>query len=421
MSHKFKALGLLLLITGFSLLNAQNYSNSPYTRYGIGDLINQGLVYNKSFGGASAAIRKNNQINYLNPASLTSQDTNSFLLQSGMTMRYVRLYNDDFSSWRNNMNLNYLVMGFPIGKYLCASVGLVPYSRVDYHFTQDALADENETLIQEYEGRGGFNEFYIALGGKIYNTLSLGASLNYLFGSFERDRQTYYSDANTATFDINEVYIASDIFFRFGAQLHPTINEKHKPVLGFAYEALRNVKGKADYVTTYSYLVSDDDVLLDVSDSNYTISLPEKFTFGFSYRYNDKFMLTGEYLIQDWSKFKEIDDYFSYRGGISYRHRSLSERTRSGYIEYVEFRLGGHYTNTYVTLADTDILDYGISIGAGFPWKNYRNVFTGTGFNVTYQFGLRGSKENNLLMENYHTLSIGVVLHDYWFYKTKYE
>ena len=421
MLHRFKALGLLLLITGFTLLNAQNYSNSPYTRFGLGDLQNSGFVYNKAFGGASSAIRTSNQLNYLNPASFTSQDTNTFLLQSGLTGRFVKLYNDDFKAWRNNVNLNYLVFGFPVGKYLNSSIGLVPYSRVEYHFTQDALADKNQTLIQQYDGSGGLNEFYLGLSGEIYKSISIGASLNYLFGSFERNRLTKYTTSTSATININENYVADDIFFRFGLQIHPTIGTYHKPVLGIAYEAAVDIESKADNLFTHYYTVSGTQTISSLADSSYIISLPQKLSIGLSYYYKDRIMITGEYITQDWSKLVEVNDYTSIRGGIGYRHRSLTERSRSGYFEHIEFRLGGHYTNTYVTIAGTDILDYGLSFGVGLPWKNYRKVFTSTAFNISYEYGMRGSKENGLLMENYHNISFGVVLQDYWFFKSKYD
>lgn len=423
MLNKIKVIGIALFLTSFSIVSAQNYTNSPYTRYGVGDLQNFGFTYNKAFGGASAGLRTRNQLNYLNPASFTSQDTNSFLLQSGMTMRYSKLSNNDFETWRNNMNMNYFVIGFPIGKYLNSSVGLVPYSRVEYHFQQDDLDDDSDMLIEQYDGSGGLNEFYISLAGEIYNTVSVGASLNYLFGNISRDRETYYSNASSAYVDINENYIFSDVFYRFGLQIHPTLGEKHQPVLGFAYEASSVIDSKTNNTFTHSYnpYVTSETTVSSLEDSTYSVKFPNKITIGLGYTFDERIKVTGEFITQDWSSLKEVNNYTSIRGGVGYRHRSLTERSRSSYFEHVEFRLGGHYTDTYVTLKDIDIKDYGISFGVGLPWKNYRKVFTSTGFNITYELGWRGTKDNGLLLENYHNISFGVVLHDYWFFKPKYD
>src|SRR5690349_5138405 len=43
--------------------------NSPYSRYGIGNLVPQGNLLNRSMGGISAGFADQNSINYVNPAS----------------------------------------------------------------------------------------------------------------------------------------------------------------------------------------------------------------------------------------------------------------------------------------------------------------------------------------------------------------
>ena len=52
----------------------QNGANSPFTRYGFGQLADQGLGVNKAMGGIGIGLRSNLQINVNNPASYTAVD-----------------------------------------------------------------------------------------------------------------------------------------------------------------------------------------------------------------------------------------------------------------------------------------------------------------------------------------------------------
>lgn len=429
MLNKFRTLSFLLLIILTNTVIGQHYVNSPYTRYGIGDLLNTGFAYNKSLGGVTTGIRPKNQLNYLNPASFTSQDTNSFLLQSGLSVRMKTLNADETKEIRNNSNIEYFIIGFPIGKFLSSSIGLVPYSRVEYSFFQDGLPDDDYVLNQEYQGRGGYNEFYFGLSGEILKTVSVGASINYLFGSLDRQRKTFVDEVSKATAVVNfeESYVASDFFFRAGIQVHPVISEKHSPVLGIAFENKATIDSKADvtYIHDYNYIDFNNTAFLnsinDKNDSSFTFNLPQKISIGGSYTYDNRITIAADYINQKWSEEQNLKDYNSIRGGIAYRHKALGSRTRSPYIQNIEFRLGGHYTNTYLNLSGNDINDIGASFGIGLPWKNFRGVFTGTAINISYEYGTVGVNSNNLIKENYHNIMLGLVLHDFWFFKSKYD
>ncbi|MBK6642039.1 MAG: hypothetical protein IPG39_12845 [Bacteroidetes bacterium] len=49
---------------------SQTGSISPYSRYGIGDVLPEGFTYQLGMGGIGAALISPNQINFINPASL---------------------------------------------------------------------------------------------------------------------------------------------------------------------------------------------------------------------------------------------------------------------------------------------------------------------------------------------------------------
>ncbi len=77
----------LLLMTFAGVAVAQNNTNSPYTRYGYGDLVNQNFGNSKAMGGIAFGLRDGSQINPLNPASYTAIDSLTFLFEGGVSMQ----------------------------------------------------------------------------------------------------------------------------------------------------------------------------------------------------------------------------------------------------------------------------------------------------------------------------------------------
>jgi hypothetical protein len=66
MIPKHKLLGIVLFALPLISLSQEN---SPYSRYGIGNLAPQGNIFNRGMGGISAAYSDPATVNYLNPAS----------------------------------------------------------------------------------------------------------------------------------------------------------------------------------------------------------------------------------------------------------------------------------------------------------------------------------------------------------------
>ena len=85
------ALLLTILLPGVAI--AQNNTNSPYTRYGYGQLADQSFANSKAMGGIAYGLRDGSHINPLNPASYTAIDSLTFLFDGGFSMQ-----NTNFSS-----------------------------------------------------------------------------------------------------------------------------------------------------------------------------------------------------------------------------------------------------------------------------------------------------------------------------------
>ena len=211
-----------LLVTHFS----QAQDNSPYSRYGIGDVVPNGNITTRAMGGISAAYSFDNSIkavpisslNIDNPASLGSLSNNSYInvlfdIGGEIDKHTLKSNNSPAKYTSNNTNISYLQFGIPIaGKKLedkgiqwGLSFGLRPVTRINYKIEDYRRISNIDTALYTYEGNGGISQANISTGVKIKN-FSFGVSTGYSFGSkdystklrFLNDTIHYYSSNSAA-------------------------------------------------------------------------------------------------------------------------------------------------------------------------------------------------------------------------------
>ena len=123
-------IGLILSL----MIIAQNNTNSPYTRYGYGQLEDDCFSRSQAMGSTSIGLRTKNSINPNNPASYSSLDSTSFIFEMGVSgllsnFRSAGTQNTSFTG-----NLDYIALQSPITKWMGLSAGLIPYSYVGYNY-----------------------------------------------------------------------------------------------------------------------------------------------------------------------------------------------------------------------------------------------------------------------------------------------
>lgn len=64
---------------------AQSGTNSPYSQYGLGVLSENAGGFSRGMNGLGLGFREHNQLNVLNPASYSSVDSLSFILDAGIS------------------------------------------------------------------------------------------------------------------------------------------------------------------------------------------------------------------------------------------------------------------------------------------------------------------------------------------------
>ena len=116
------------------LMMAQNNANSPYTRYGYGQLEDDCFSRSQAMGGTSIGMRTKNSINTNNPASYSSIDSTSFIFEMGVSGLLSNFRSGNTQNTSFTGNLDYIALQSPITKWMGLSAGLIPYSYVGYNY-----------------------------------------------------------------------------------------------------------------------------------------------------------------------------------------------------------------------------------------------------------------------------------------------
>src|SRR5438045_232532 len=202
LSVKSTTLRKLLLAIGFQLsacgfLIAQD--NSPYSRYGLGDLTPSTNIVNRGMGSFSAGYADPLSVNFNNPASysafLSYLEQRSKKTASGRVLFDVGMNFDNhtlregnaaekFTS--SNALFSYMQLGVPIKKNWGLNFGLRQLSRVSYKINRierlydPVTGNSIDSALTEFAGDGGAFLATTGTGFAIKN-FSVGVNFGYLF------------------------------------------------------------------------------------------------------------------------------------------------------------------------------------------------------------------------------------------------
>jgi len=416
---------LLLSLATLSVFSQNLTTYSPYSRYGIGEMRSRGYANNLSMGGISQGIRNGTSINYLNPASYSAQDTMSFIFDFGLEGSTVNYSSKDQDNYNSVANLHHVAMQFPLTKKWGASVGIQPFSHVGYrirHLETDPYLLSSIGAIKYYHtGQGGISQAFIGTAYEILKGFSLGVNMSYLFGALDYNTDVVYPSGvpYLSTYRRNSIIVRS-LAFSFGAQYDLLFgeNKDFRLVLGATLDNETGIKAKRSTIASWQN-GSVTDVFYEKEDEKSTIDFPANYTGGASLTYKKIIMLGAEFSSQDWSDalFLNVSDSLKHAKTLRVGAEFTPNRyDLKSYTNRISYRAGFRASNTYLSLRDNQIKDYGISFGVGLPFRR-----TNTSFNISFELGTRGTLNNGLVKENYGIINLGVNFYDYWFIKRKYN
>jgi hypothetical protein len=404
----------LLLFNGM-VLHAQTNTSYPYSMYGIGDIKPTGFAQNRAFGGAGIALSSNSTLNNVNPASYNSIDSLSFILETGMDMRRSKYASQTQKQTNTNMNFGYLAIGFRLTPWWANSFGAAPYSGVGNEVNTTRVTQGSlDNYYVSNQGSGGVNQFYWGNSFKPFKRFFIGVNMSYLLGNIKQTQSltSNYFNGSLVTQDQQTI---RKICFNYGVQYSFNIMPKLTTTIGGIF----GNKNTVQLNTQTTILDNSNDTLENTTVNQGSITLPQYYGVGISFKLADKLMFTSDYKFYQWSQTKSIRPEVQFVNSTNYCagiELLPSTSFRSSYIAKIKYRLGGYYNNTYLKIQGQQIRDAGLSAGLSAPLFNRLTV------NLSYNIGRRGAvKKSGLITENYQSFLFDITLFDFWFIKPKFN
>lgn len=417
--------------------------NSPYSRYGIGNLAPQGNIVNRGMGGISAGYSDITTINYLNPSSYGRLVYSTLDIGLEVDTRTLKSTNPLGKFTSANAVIPYLQVAFPllngnkkaIQKKIGwgVNMGLIPISKINYKIEKDSRLTNIDSLTTLYEGSGGTNQAFIGTGLQIKN-FSIGLNAGYLFGNksystkliFINDTINYLKSNSSAKTSFGGISLNAGAQYAVELKKGDTV----KGVLRIgAYGTLQKKYGASQDILreTFTYDANGSPTHLDsVYEKNTQkgkVQLPATYGIGFTIE-REHWLYGVDYEMSNWNNYTfygqkdQVQNNWTVKAGFQYFPAQTNSRK---YSQFIKYRAGVSFGPDYI-VADNKLPQFSVSVGAGLPLK-LRQAFYETQksvMNLAFEYGNRGNKNNNI-RENIMHISVGFSLSDIWFRRYKYQ
>ncbi|MFO8086492.1 MAG: hypothetical protein R6T91_01630 [Bacteroidales bacterium] len=421
----FVAMIALLLLLGSESLKAQTRIASPYSRYGIGNLSQTTNARTLGMGGVNQALSSRLYINYDNPATYSKFSQQSFVFNGGLRSQQTKLSTSDQNEQFNYTSLGYLQFGMPVTKWMGLSFGLMPYSNVGYNINDEYTYTDIGRVVYNYEGTGGINQFYLGSGFSITDKLSVGFNAVYYFGSMDFMRSSMFPDSvNILDTRITESQRPSDVAFNFGVHYETKIKEDYHLAFGATFSSRSAVGGRRDYLvesmktTSQGLFAIYDTIAMDFGQQG-DIVMPARLGGGVMFTKDGSWTLATDFTYENWENYESfgvkdsLQNSFSAAVGFEISPKSTSV---SPYWKKVQYRLGSSYRQSYLQLRETQLNQFGISFGFGFPVPGSSSTI-----DLGVEVGQLGTTDHDLIEEKYVKVSLGLSIFERWFIQRKYD
>lgn len=415
-------------------------SNSPYSRYGWGNLSEEAQGFNKGMAGTGLGARGRSILNYQNPASYSAIDSITFLFDAGISLQRGHWSENGKKVNALNSTLDYLQAGFRLRKNLGISIGIRPISIVGYDFYSTQQMDNNDgfgeyTCTSSYQGNGGTHETWLGAGWAPFKNLSFGIRGGYIWGNFEHNSSITYSNSNVHSLarlykgNINTYSING------GIQYSTTLPDKNELTIGGVIGIGHKIDCRSTFINQKKSQSQTLPIGADTLTAGNAFQLPLSYGVGFTFRHNKKWTIGADYSCQFWKKcmFPEVNE--TPQGSFIYSAEKNTFRNRhkislgAEYIpnpeglkvrHHVAYRAGVSYASSYINQnGGKGPRTYLVSAGMELPIVNIYN--NRSVLNVSVQWEHLAPVRSNSLKEDNLRLCLGITFNAHWFNKWRIE
>ena len=423
--------------------------NSPLSRFGLGDPLDQFHAAQAGMGGLQATYQDAFHLNLQNPASLASLQATSF--EIGLYARNSELSDASGSANTWQGNIRYIALGFPLRNPVNLSLdrllnswnggmafSLAPTTLVGYDLELKGNVDsELGSTSNRLKGTGGAYRFSWSNALR-YRGLSGGVNVNYNFGKITNSRVLSFDSIPAAlTTEFTEDFSISGFNIGYGLQYafnFTELNEQGEKVAN-GKRILVGANGVlGGSVDTNSDLLSSRVIAIRTVGLNTIVisdtlssqegvrgraDLPASYTFGLAYEEVNRLYIGVEYGRQQYGSYtndaqpETLADVTRLAAGIQY----IPDVSSFGsYWEQVRYRAGVRIEDDPRTIDGEQARRNAVTVGVGMPIRLPRQQVSFLDLAVEYgKFGVP-----DVLDETYVQFTLGFSLNDNsWFFQRK--
>jgi len=425
---------VLILLLSCAPAHAQsNGDGSIYSRFGVGTLMDFSSSQSAAMGGGNYALRSLNYNPSANPA-LWSDQIFTRLSAGGSFQRIEATGGSEQASRLTSGTIEALKFNFPLyERKLGVGFTFQPYSQHNYRLSKDSTLQVDsgtQSYQKNFRGQGGLHTFRGGLGYRINELLSVGASVDVLFGIVQNKRSTEFQSPAFRNLTVSDDTRLVGVTGTFGGHLSlaNVLQENDALSIG-ASVALPTTLSGTRVLTTSEGRDLTPDTLESVEGE---ISLPWRGRLGAAYQPNSRWTFTVDGLYEPWSTFSST---FSQEGRFSRNfpeggEQTMTDRWRvslgaqvvpgadnnlAGYFAKIAYRLGVYTERLYIRPdSETDLRTYAVTGGFSFP-----TTLTGTRIDLNLNAGTRGTTENALVQDNFFGVALHINFGERWFQQRK--
>ena len=418
--------------------------NSPLSRFGLGDPIDQFHAAQSGMGGLQTTFQDAFHLNLLNPASLASLQATSFEL--GLYARNSELSDASGSANTWQGNIRYIALGFPLRNPISLSLdrqlnswnggmafSLTPATLVGYDLELKGNADsELGTTSNRLKGTGGTYRVSWSTALR-YRGLSGGVNVNYNFGKIANSRVLSFDSIPAAlATEITEDFSISGFNLGYGMQY--AFNFKEIDEEGQSVASGKRIivgvngvlGGSVDTDTRFfsqRFSPNGAVVLRDTLRAEEGVrgraDLPASYNLGVAFEDVNRLYVGVEYGQQRYGEYtndaqpEALADVTRLAAGIQYIPNATSYNS---YWKRVRYRAGVRLEDDPRTIDGEQARRNAVTLGVGMPIRLPRQQVSFLDFAVEYgKFGVP-----DVLDETYVQFTLGFSLNDNsWFFQRK--
>lgn len=353
-----------LSLLPFSAATQNVMTSSPYSMFGVGEIMAGLHGANAGMGGVAIGMRGKMLINTDNPAGLAGLDTCRLFAEASAFAKWesYRSKGDDNQAFTGNFS-RFAMAGRIMPRWYMA-VGLTPYSSVGYYFqsTQELEGSPGSYYTSSFSGDGGLSKVYFSNAFQLLPALSVGVNLGYIFGNMTQTEAQ-------STMSVSQKLSGQSFSADFGVQYSRRLSRELNLTLGAVYGLPQTIRMQK------TRTLVDNSTSSTTNMKRVSQQLPRYIGGGASVEYK-KMTYAFDYLFRQYGSLTSADsrvtfhDSHELRAGVCYFPDGYGS---SSIWKRMDYKAGvGLSSPYYMQVRGQSGLSWRVSAGLGFPLMNGR-------------------------------------------------